>query len=66
MDNVTNTSLPYDASANVITCTGAGARSFITNVEEVAELNVNFYPIPFVDEFSLQLALPEAQEVNII
>lgn len=65
VDNVTNTSLPYDASANVITCTGSGARSFIPNVEEVAEVNVDFYPNPFVEAFNLRIALPEAQPVSI-
>lgn len=65
VDDVTNTALPYDASANLVTCTGSGARSFIPNVEEVTELNVSFYPNPFVDEFNLQLELPESQEVNI-
>ena len=65
VDDVMNTSLPYDASANLITCTGSGARSFIPNVEQVSELNVNFYPNPFVDEFNLQLALPKKEEISI-
>lgn len=65
VDDVTNTVLPYDSSANLATCTGSGARSFIPNVEEVTELNVRFFPNPFVDDFNLQLALPEAQEVNV-
>lgn len=66
VDNVTNTSLPYDATTNLVTCSGTSARTFISSSsEEFNDLEVNYYPNPFVDEFNIKLTVPETQEINI-
>jgi beta-glucanase (GH16 family) len=57
--NVSHATLTYNASANVITCTGAGARAGVSVQAESAEENVEItsYPNPFKNGFELTLTI---------
>ena len=65
--NVTHGTLTYNASQNIITCTGAGARMASPEEEKNAPTSVyvDAYPNPFHDKFEIRLNLEKESMIGI-
>jgi beta-glucanase (GH16 family) len=61
--NVVHSTLAYNASANVVTCTGGSALTTFSSPDEGSR--VMAYPNPFTEEFQVRFDLKEASTVTL-